>query len=163
MSSQRLKVGGLVVAVGLLSFVGGISVASKDTAANQQQSPAVRPEPPKNGTSTVVRASDGKVYDIPGGKVRLYEDAKTDRLSCAFVQSVGRYPEAGQKLNKVCTEAIFVLDGEITVTLGADVHVLKKHDVVYIVPNTPYSIEGKADVFVFIEPKWDKTQNVPVP
>ncbi len=109
----------------------------------------------------VCSAAEGKTYDIPGGSCTLYPDAPTGRLSCALVQQKGRYPEQGKRVNKRCTEAIFVIDGELILTLSDRTVTLKKNDVVYVTPGQPYAIEGTATVFVFIEPKWDKTQNVP--
>jgi mannose-6-phosphate isomerase-like protein (cupin superfamily) len=105
--------------------------------------------------------SDAKKYPLPGGTCWLYPDCPTGRLSCALVEQDGRYPEEGFRKNSICTESMFVLDGEFTLTVGESVKTLKKHDLAYIPLDTPYSIEGKGSVFVFIEPKWDSAQNVP--
>ncbi len=111
-------------------------------------------------SESVFQKSDAKKYAIPGGDCYLYPDSPTGRLSCAYVVQDGRYPEQGRKVNKVCTEAMFIIDGEYTMDLGGEILKLKAHDVVYVTPGTPYSIEGKGTSFVFIEPKWDSTQNV---
>ncbi|MBP9750265.1 MAG: hypothetical protein KBC95_00265 [Candidatus Peribacteraceae bacterium] len=101
-----------------------------------------------------------KKYNIDGGECYLYPDCPTGRLSCAYVIQDGRYPVQGRKVNKTCTEAMFIIDGEYTMDLGSEILKLKAHDVVYVTPGTPYSMEGKGTSFVFIEPKWDSAQNV---
>lgn len=111
----------------------------------------------------IVHLSDAAKYEIPGGTCHLYPDSPTGRLSCALVQQKGRYPEKGRKVNKTCTEALFIIRGTFTVTLGDTTQKVTANDVVYIVPGTPYSLEGEGDAFVFIEPKWDGKQNTPVP
>lgn len=108
-------------------------------------------------------AGSAKTYDIPGGKCTLYADCPTGRLSVATIAQDGRYPETGQRINATCTEAILVLEGELTVTLDKKPVTLKPGDLVYITPKTPYSVEGKGKAVVMIEPKWDKTQNTPAP
>ncbi len=109
----------------------------------------------------VVPVADAKTYDIPGGKCTLYADCPTNRLSVATIVQDGRYPEEGSRRNSVCTESILVLEGELTVTLDGKAQRLKSGDLVYITPGTAYSVQGKAKAVVFIEPKWDKTQNTP--
>lgn len=104
--------------------------------------------------------ADAKKYAIDGGECYLYPDCKTGRLSCAYVIQDGRYPLKGRKVNKTCTEAMFIIDGEYQMDLGGKKLSLKAHDLVYVTPNTPYSIEGKGTSLVFIEPKWDSKQNV---
>ncbi len=106
--------------------------------------------------------TDAKQYDIPGGHCYLYPDSPTGRLSCALVEQDGRYPTAGFRQNAVCTEALFVIDGDFQVIMDNKAHPLKSRDMVYIPPHTPYAVEGKGTVFVFIEPKWDSAQNTAV-
>ncbi|MEX1112805.1 MAG: cupin domain-containing protein [Candidatus Andersenbacteria bacterium] len=110
----------------------------------------------------VFKQSDAKAYELPGGYCYLYPDSSTGRLSCALVEQDGRYPTEGYKQNDVCTEALFILDGNFEVTVNGKTHQTSKHDVTYIPPKTPYAVEGKGTVFVFIEPKWDSGQNTPV-
>ncbi len=107
----------------------------------------------------VFSKSDATKYSIDGGKCYLYPHSSTGRLSAALVEQEGRYPSDGYRQNVVCTEAIFIVQGDFIITLNGKINKLKPHDVVYIVPGTPYAIEGKGTVFVFIEPKWDSTQN----
>jgi mannose-6-phosphate isomerase-like protein (cupin superfamily) len=92
----------------------------------------------------------------------LYPDSPTNRLSSAYVEQDGRYPEQGYRQNEYCTEAMFIIDGEFSATVGGVEHVLRAGDVLYVVPKTPYSIEGKGKTFVFIEPKWNADQNTQV-
>jgi mannose-6-phosphate isomerase-like protein (cupin superfamily) len=116
---------------------------------------------PAKVSALVVPVSDAKTYDIPGGKCTLYADCPTNRLSVATIVQDGRYPEKGSRVNSVCTESILVTEGELTVALDGKEHRLKSGDLVYITPGTAYSVQGKAKAVVFIEPKWDKTQNTP--
>ncbi len=104
--------------------------------------------------------ADAKKYEIPGGDCYLYPDCPTGRLSCALVLQKGRYPETGFRKNSICTEAMFVIEGEFTLTVANETVKLKQHDVVYIPLDTPYTIEGEGKTLVFIEPKWDGAQNV---
>lgn len=106
-----------------------------------------------------------KLYDIPGGKCWLYPHCPTGKLSFAYVEEEGRYPEKGYRKNERCTEAFFVLEGELTLTIGGEggeVHVLRQHDLFYVPLNTPYSVDGKGKSIVFIEPEWDSAQNIQV-
>ena len=103
-----------------------------------------------------------KHYPLPGGECWLYPDCDTGRLSCAYVEQTGRYPEKGFRKNLTCTEAFFVLDGEMDIIINGEKQRLKQHDVVYVPLNTPYAVEGKGRTLVFIEPKWDSAQNVQV-
>lgn len=103
--------------------------------------------------------ADATRYSIDGGECYLYPHSPTRRLSAALIEQEGRYPSAGYRKNAVCTEALFIVQGFFIITLNDKVSNLKPHDVVYIVPGTSYAIEGKGTVFVFIEPKWDSTQN----
>lgn len=104
---------------------------------------------------------EAKKYDIPGGTCWLYPDCPTGRLSCAYVVSEGRYPESGFRKNTVCTEAMFIIEGEFTITIGGESRQLKPRDVAYVPVGVPYSMDGKGVTLVFIEPKWDSAQNVP--
>lgn len=110
--------------------------------------------------NTPVSISDATQYDIPGGRCYLYPDSPTGRLSCAFVEQNGRYPAKGFRENLVCTEAFFVIEGEMRVTIKGHVFVMKPQDVIYIPPLTPYAVEGVGKTFVFIEPQWSGAQNV---
>ncbi|MBP9750262.1 MAG: cupin domain-containing protein [Candidatus Peribacteraceae bacterium] len=145
-------IGILLVAAAGLGYWGGIS--------DQRPAPVTAPV---GNESLVVPFETAKVYDIPGGKCTLYDSCPTNRLSVATIVQDGRYPEEGQRVNARCTEAILVLEGELTVTLDEKPVILKPGDLVYITPKTPYSVEGKGKAVVMIEPKWDKTQNTPAP
>lgn len=103
-----------------------------------------------------------KEYEIAGGTCFLYPDSPTGRLSAALVNQDGRYPEKGYRQNEFCTEAMFIIEGAFTATINGVAHELGLHDVLYVAPKTPYSIEGKGTTFVFIEPKWDSAQNTQV-
>ncbi len=103
-----------------------------------------------------------KKYDIPGGLCYLYPDSPTNRLSAAYVEQDGRYPERGFRQNEYCTEAMFIIEGIFTANVGNKKHALTAGDVLYVKPKTPYSIEGKGKTFVFIEPKWNPEQNTQV-
>ncbi|MEX0649755.1 MAG: cupin domain-containing protein [Candidatus Andersenbacteria bacterium] len=107
----------------------------------------------------IFKQSDARSYDLEGGHCYLYPDSPTEKLSCALVEQDGRYPTEGYKQNSICTEAFFVIDGSLKITVNGEVHQMNKHDVAYIPPKTPYAVEGKGTVFIFIEPKWDSTQN----
>lgn len=145
--------------------VGGIFLGSQLSDSQPSSLPAnVQAQPLKIDVASLVCLSEGlKAYDIPGGKCVLYPDCPTGRLSIATIDQDGRYPEQGQRVNATCTEAILVLEGQLTVRLKDTPHTLKSGDVVYITPKTPYSVEGKAKAVVMVEPKWDKTQNTPAP
>jgi mannose-6-phosphate isomerase-like protein (cupin superfamily) len=147
-----LLVGFLLLVAGGLGYWAGVPA--------QQNTPSLAPV---GSEPLVVPLATAKTYDIPGGRCTLYDDCPTRRLSVATIVQDGRYPEAGQRINERCTEAILVLEGELTVTLDEKAVVLKAGDVVYITPKTPYSVEGKAKAVVMIEPKWDKAQNAPAP
>lgn len=108
----------------------------------------------------VFTQNDAKKYEIPGGDCYLYPDCPTGRLSCALVVQNGRYPEEGFRKNSVCTESMFVIEGEFTLTVDGNATQLTQYNLAYVPLNTPYSIEGNGKVCVFIEPKWDSAQNV---
>jgi mannose-6-phosphate isomerase-like protein (cupin superfamily) len=162
----------------VLPLVAGISLAIgyfANTVRNEitetvleKNPPAVAPVNPENQSSSptsmdpIISQLDPSVkrYDIDGGVCYLYPDAENAELSSAYVIQDGRYPVENFKMNRECTEAFFIIDGEYTLTLGHNTTVLKPHDIVYVPLNTPYSIEGKGTSFVFITPKWKGEQNV---
>lgn len=104
--------------------------------------------------------SQATQYFIDGGECYLYPDQKHSNMSCAYVVQDSRYPVENFKMNTECTESFFIIDGEYTLTLGHETHMLQAKDVVHVPLNTPYSIEGKGTSFVFIEPNWKSEQNI---
>jgi mannose-6-phosphate isomerase-like protein (cupin superfamily) len=118
------------------------------------------PTTPMTSPITSITDASVKKYDIDGGICYLYPDAPNAPLSAAYVIQDGRYPTENFKMNKKCTEAFFIIDGEYTLTLGHETRTLKAQDVVYIPVNTPYAMEGKGTSFVYITPQWESSQNV---
>lgn len=104
--------------------------------------------------------SSAKEYAIPGGNCFLYPDCPTGRLSSAHIIQDGRYPETGFKMNKICTESIFIINGNFEITVGEEKYPLTQYDIFYIPVKVPYSISGTGEALVFIEPKWDSAQNI---
>lgn len=157
----------IVAAVSL--SIGFITSEVRQKAEKNVAAP-VQTEPFSNSTTHLplpsmdpITSQDSELvnrYDIDGGVCYLYPDAEHAELSSAFVLQNGRYPVENFKMNKECTEAFFIIDGEYTLTLGRETRTLKAHDVVYVPLNTPYAMEGKGKSFVYITPKWKSEQNV---
>ncbi len=107
----------------------------------------------------LVRKQDAKTYDVPGAVCHLYGDCSTGRLSFACVEQNGRSPPVGWYLNERCTEAFFVLSGTVKFVTEDAESDLGPRDLIYVPPGTKFYLDGHAELMIFIEPAWDKTQN----
>ncbi len=103
---------------------------------------------------TVMRAADAPDYtgDAPGAFYGYGRPMGAEQI--AFNVRVlkpgtthmppGGDPTAGHS-HKTIEELYFVLEGEITVKLGDDVHVLRRWDAVLIPPETPRAVRNDAE------------------
>jgi mannose-6-phosphate isomerase-like protein (cupin superfamily) len=112
---------------------------------------------------SLIRKTDAKTYEVPGALCRLYGDCPTGRLTCATVEQKGRSPPEGWYLNERCTEAFFVLSGTVTFTTPDGEEILGPGDLRYMPPGVRFALQGEAEILIFIEPSWDKSQNRIVP
>lgn len=103
---------------------------------------------------------DAQEFTIPGGTHGyLYPPHPKKEQSVATIEMDGVYPEKGFSINDVCTETIFVLEGELEVEYKGEWHTLKPHDMIMLEPNNTYRIKGKGKAMVIISPSWDSNQN----
>ena len=123
------------------------------------------------------RVLDGHSFTIPGGTTGvLYPAHPKGEQSVAVVKLDGVYPEKGYSLNDVCTETLYVLEGEIKmysleVKMGSGTdspgetepdpkeYTLEPGDLFMIVPGNKYRLTGKGRACVLITPAWDSKQN----
>jgi mannose-6-phosphate isomerase-like protein (cupin superfamily) len=107
----------------------------------------------------LIRKEHATTYDVPGAICRLYGDCSTGRLTLATVDQKGRSPPSGWYLNERCTESFFVLSGTVTFSTPDEEEILNPHDLRYAAPGVRFALEGDAELLIFIEPAWDKSQN----
>jgi len=108
----------------------------------------------------LIHQKDAQSFTIPGGtQGYLYPPSPQGNQSIAVVETDGRYPKKGYSINDVCTETLYMLEGEFTLTHNDDTIILKTGDVFMILPNNKYSISGKGKACVFISPSWESNQN----
>lgn len=107
-----------------------------------------------------IRKNEATPFTIPGGTTGvIYPDHPTKEMTIAVVETDGVYPEQGYSLNQRCTETLYMLSGEFTLTANDAVYVLKEGDVFMVLPQTRYALKGKGKAMVVITPAWDKSQN----
>lgn len=89
----------------------------------------------------------------------LYPPSPKGDHSIAVVETRGRYPQTGVAYNDICTETVYLLEGQLRITLNGKETVLDPGDLCMILPNIKYSIEGIGKAMVLITPQWDSNQN----
>lgn len=91
--------------------------------------------------------------DISGGsKVDIYSKSEDKRLYFAVVYSESDYPEKGVAINRNQTEGIFVIEGELTITVNDEEIRCVRGDVVYFEEGKEYTVSGKGTAVVAITP-----------
>jgi len=99
-------------------------------------------------------------FEIPGGtKGYLYPAHPQGEQQIAMVEMDGVYPEKGYSINSVCTETIFLLEGQLTVEVDGQDYNLRPNDMIMILPGQKYKVTGKGKSIDLISPSWDKNQN----
>lgn len=107
-----------------------------------------------------IKKNDATKFTIPGGTEGvIYPDHPTKEMTIAVVETDGTYPEKGRSVNERCTETLYMISGEFTLTAQGIPYTLHEGDVFMILPHTEYAIVGKGKALVLITPAWDKTQN----
>lgn len=122
-------------------------------------------------------SSDAQTFTIPGGTSGLlYPPSPKGDQSVAVVELDGIYPEKGWSVNDICTETLYVLEGELKLIVqkepdprvprlredGNDKeeeYALVSGDLFMILPGNKYRLSGKGTSCVFITPSWDSSQN----
>lgn len=108
----------------------------------------------------LIKKSEAKAFTIPGGTQGvIYPDHPTKEMTIAVVETDGLYPAKGSSVNERCTETIYMISGEFTLTADGVPYILHAGDVFMILPHTTYSIAGKGKAIDVITPAWDKSQN----
>jgi mannose-6-phosphate isomerase-like protein (cupin superfamily) len=107
-----------------------------------------------------VRSDEASAFEIPGGTVgAIYPSSPRGDQTIARVSMDGVYPEKGWSINSVCTETIFLLEGEFELTVGDQKIILRPNDLYMILPGNKYQIRGKGTALDLMTPAWDKNQN----
>ena len=108
----------------------------------------------------IYRANEAQSFEIPGGTSgRLYPPSEDGSHSVAYVKMDGVYPEKGYSLNDRCSESIYLISGQLTLTANGTECVLRPGDLFVVTPGTKYSIKGRGEALDLITPVWDKSQN----
>lgn len=108
----------------------------------------------------LIKKSDSQNFEIPGGTSgTLYPPGPNKDFSLAIVETNGVYPEAGWSLNDYCSENLYMLEGEFTVTVSNEEYKIGPGDLLCITPKNKYKISGKGRAMVIITPAWEKSQN----
>ncbi|HBE90646.1 MAG: hypothetical protein A3E37_03000 [Candidatus Andersenbacteria bacterium RIFCSPHIGHO2_12_FULL_46_9] len=104
--------------------------------------------------------AEAQFFTIPGGTQGwLYPAGPGNAFSIAVVTMDGVYPQRGWSINDVCTETMYVQTGRLKVEIEEETFVLKKGDVLSILPRKKYRVRGKAATIDVITPAWNKKQN----
>lgn len=101
-----------------------------------------------------------QAFTIPGGTAGwLYPPSPRGDQSVAIVTMDGVYPEKGWSINEVCTETMYILEGQMTLWCDDQQYELHEGDLFVIEPGHRYRCEGKVKSVDLITPAWDKKQN----
>ena len=107
-----------------------------------------------------ITSSNAQSFTIPGGTTGvLYPPHPKGEQSVAVVELDGQYPEKGYSVNDVCTETLYVMEGELSIDTEKDIVRMTKGDLFMILPGMRYRLTGKGKVCVLITPSWDSAQN----
>lgn len=107
-----------------------------------------------------ITRADAKSFRIKGGTNGIiYPDHPKGEHTIAHITMRGKYPVVGYSINATCTETIVMLKGKMKIRTGSDIHEMRRDDVLVIMPNVKYRIEGEGEVLDVITPRWDKKQN----
>lgn len=110
--------------------------------------------------SMIIHKENAQVFTIPGGTSGLlYPASPKGDQSLAVVETHGVYPEKGYSINDICTETLYMLEGEFQLHYNNDVFLLKPGDVFMVLPGNKYKIIGNGKACVLISPSWDSAQN----
>lgn len=103
---------------------------------------------------------EAQEFTIPGETHGyLYPPHPKKEQSVAYIEMDGIYPEQGYSMNDVCTETLYMIEGEFEEEVDGKVYTLKAGDVLMVLPGQKYRSKGKGKAVVIITPAWDKTQN----
>ena len=109
---------------------------------------------------TKYSTQDAQAFEIPGGtKGFIFPSHPKGEHTIAVISADGMYPEKGYALNDVCTETVYVVEGQLVVTINSKEESVNSGELIMILPGQKYTIRGKAEAIDFITPSWDKNQN----
>ena len=110
--------------------------------------------------SRIQTKKDAQAFTIPGGTSGgLYPPGPGDAFSIAVVTMDGVYPEKGWSINDICTETMYVQEGQLVVDIEDQTFTIKPGDVLSVEPGNKYRCPGAATTIDVITPAWDKQQN----
>ncbi len=108
--------------------------------------------------STYVSKNDTELIDLGSKKFHKYP-TPTDRFELKKTILNGRSPEdPGKAYKESAPFALFILKGEGTLILDGTSYVLSPEDVVYVMENSTWSLEGDLEYVVCNVPVWKPEQ-----
>lgn len=90
---------------------------------------------------------------------KVYEYGGNDSIDGAIAEISGRYPTSGWALNTMCSEMIFVLEGDGAIVTETAEHPLTKDTMILINPNERYFFNGKGRFILATTPPWRPEQH----
>ncbi len=104
--------------------------------------------------------ADGQTFTIPGGTTDvIFPSHPHNEQTIAVVKTDGVYPEKGYAVNDLCTETIYIIKGELLITVDDKEETVREGELLMILPGQKYCIRGKAEALDVITPAWDSEQN----
>ncbi|HEY4518431.1 MAG TPA: hypothetical protein VJG48_02285 [Candidatus Paceibacterota bacterium] len=104
--------------------------------------------------------ADASKFTIPGGTSgAIFPPHPKGEQTICYVETKGLYPESGVSVNDVCTETIYLLEGQLEITVDGKLNKIGKGELLVILPGSRYSIKGEAKALDIITPAWDSKQN----
>lgn len=106
------------------------------------------------------KKTNAQSFEIPGKTVGdIYPSSPKKDQTIAHVKMDGKYPVDGYSLNDICTETIYVLDGNLNIEIEGEIFSAEKDDICIILPGKKYRITGKGEALDLITPQWNSSQN----
>jgi len=93
-----------------------------------------------------------------GPACTVYEYKGVEKLSLAFAEVRGRFPDKDWGKNTACTEAYYVVAGKGKVNIEGKETEIIEGDVVIFKPGEKYFVEGNLDLVIPSTPAWSVDQ-----
>ena len=80
-------------------------------------------------------------------------------INGAIIKLVGRYPDKGSVMNKVCKEMAYIIKGSGKLTVDSKTIKIGQRDLILLEPGEKYYWEGNLTMFIPSTPAWYPEQH----
>ncbi len=107
----------------------------------------------------LIKKEDRLKFENSPGCIAYEYPLEDKDINVAFVEVKGRYPSTGYVSNELVKEIIFISSGSGRIVIDEDEYELNESDMVMILPNQRYFLEGNFELVVPCSPAWSPEQH----